>query len=849
MIRRALLIFLVLPALCAAGAFAQDVPDAEAAALDSMDMSNDYPMANYTSPKMYILNKVTVHGVKHIDTSMLATTAGLIPGDTVYIPGRYISRAMKNLTSRRYFADAKIVAEPVGDSVNLELYLEERPRVYQWLFNGVSKGEEKEIREKLGLRKGNELTDYLLNRHKNYIAEFLSAKGFRNVTVDTKIENDDTYPNAVNVTFKVEKNKKVKIGEINFEGNEAFTDKRLRRTLKKTHEKSINIFRGAKLKSEDYENDKENLIDFYNSKGYRNANIVGDSIYQINEKRLGIRITVDEGNKYYYRNISWVGNSVYETDFLRRLMVEEGIEPGAIYDKKALHKSLGIGKELDLENPRSLSSLYANDGYLFFQVEPSEMVVGADSIDMEIRIFEGKQAIINNVTISGNTRVDDQIIRRELYTRPGELYDRSMLMATLRQLMQMKHFNPESLSPGIVPVSNELVDIAWPLEETASDRFEISGGVGGGMFVGSVGVELNNLSIRNFFKKGSWRPYPHGQGQSFRVQAQTNGKYYKAFSMSFTEPWLGGRKPISLTVGAHYSDENNAYYVFQKPTRFFRTVGLSVGIGRRLSWPDPYFTLYNEVSFQTYRLKDWYNFVVNNGSSNILALTTVFSRSTVDQPIYPRRGSEFAVTLALTPPFSLFDNRDYTKEMSNNARFGWIEYHKWRLKGQWFVPISGNENLVLMTKMEMGYLGHYNRNRISPFEGFDMGGSGMTGYNLYGVDMIGLRGYDDSSITPVSSNSEYAKVFNKYTVELRYPLLMQPATQIYGLVFAEGGNAFRSWQEFNPFQIKRALGVGVRANLQIVGMIGIDWGFGFDKAAGASKRNGSKLTFILGQQF
>ena len=698
--------------------------------------------------------------------------------------------------------------------------------------------------EKLKLKRGTELSDYVIDKNRKLIRDYFSEKGFRNTEVDVRIDNDSMLKQAVNVTFLIDRKHKVKIGKITFSGNEQFSDRRLRKTFKKTHQKSINIFRGAKLNENDYEDDKELLIDFYNSKGYRNANILSDSVFPINDRRLGIHIDLSEGDKYYIRNISWVGNSIYETSALEEMF---GVSKGDTYDKKSMYKRLGIGKEANPDDASILSG-YQNAGYLMSQIEPSEIVVGRDSIDLELKIYEGKQFTINNVGISGNNRVDDEVIRREIYTRPGELYDRSMLMQTMRILSSMGHFNAEAILPDIKPVSNELVNINWALEESASDQFNIAGGWGSGTFVGSVSINLNNLSIRNFFKKGAWRPYPMGQNQRLSISAQTNGTYYKAFALSFTDPWLGGKKPNSFTVSAHFSEENNAYYVWQKSSKYFRSYGLAAGLGKRLSWPDPYFTLYAEASYERYTLKDWDYFVMRNGSANLLSLKLVFGRNSVDQPIYPRRGSDFSVSVQLTPPYSLWDGKDYSDQtMSDSERFKWIEFHKWQLKAQWFAPLTRNANLVLMARAEMGYLGSYNRHKVSPFERFEVGGDGMTGYNIYGIDVISMRGYDDGALDPVGEN--YAVAYNKYTLELRYPVILKPSSQIYVLGFLEGGNGFASWRQFSPFKIKRSAGFGVRLYLPIVGMLGIDWGYGFDPAAGHTKRNGSQFHFVMGQQF
>ena len=825
-----------------------------AAQIDSTAQVRNAPMLDYEHPKQYIINKVKVSGIKYLDPEVVASMSGLTKGDTIMIPSDYLSSTLKTMWNQRIYSDVQILTEPVGDSVNIEIVLRERPRVYDWKIEGVRKGQMSELLETLKLKKGSELSDFVLNSSKDAIRKYFAEKGFYNEDVSVRLENDTTLENVVNVFFVVDRKNRVKIGKIDFEGNTALSDRQLRRSFKKTHQKSINIFKGAKYKEKDYEEDKENLIDFYNSRGYRNATILSDSVYRINDKRLGIALKVDEGNKFYYRNVSWTGNSVYETRQLNDML---GISKGETYDKKTLHKRLGIGKHADYEDMSSISSLYQNNGYLFSSIDPGEVVVGEDSIDINVKIFEGKQAKINEVKISGNHRVNDRVIRRELYVRPGELYNRALLMQTIRQLNQMQHFDPEKTSPGIdlVPNSNELVDISFPLEEVASDKFEISGGWGSNMFVGSVGVQLNNVSLKNFFKGSEWRPYPHGQNQQLAIRGQTNGSYYKAISLNFTEPWLGGKKPNSLTVGLYYSDETDAYYAWQSGNRHFRTIGVSVGIGRRLSWPDRYFTIYNEISYQAYNLKDWSSFLVTNGTSNIFALKTVLARNSVDSPIYPRTGSEFSLSLTLTPPYSLFQkNVDYADpNLPDYKRYKWIEYHKWQFKAQWYYPLTNNNKLVLMARAEMGYLGSYNKNKPSPFEGFDVGGDGMSGYNVYGVEIVGLRGYENSALTPYTytadGRADYARAYNKYTMEIRYPFILKPSSTIYGLVFAEGGNAFKSWKEFDPFLIKRSIGVGARIYLPIVGMLGIDWGYGFDKAVGQTERSGSQVHFIIGTQF
>ena len=805
----------------------------------------DAPMMERSrQQKLYHIRKINVIGLEHLDGNLVKASAGLIEGDSVYLPSNFISNAITRLWSQRHYADVRIGAEIDGDSLDLQLFLEERPRVYEWKFEGISTGKQKDIMEKLKLRRNSELSDYVLDKNQKLIKEYWREKGFRNADVTWRIDRDTVRKQYATVTYVIDRKERVKIGEINFTGNEIFNDKRLRRTFKKTHKKSINIFRGAKLNDEEYAEDKNLLLDFYNSKGYRNANIIRDSIYDISSNRIGINIDLSEGNKYFIRNVSWVGNSVYETEQLQNMFA---VKKGDTYDKKSMHKRLGIGRE---ENPEEMSvkTLYQNQGYLMSQIEPTETIIGADSIDIQVKVFEGKPFTINEVGITGNTRVDDEVIRRELYTRPGELYDRSMLMQTIRMLGQMGHFNPETIMPDIKPVSNELVDVNWPLEETASDQFNIAGGWGSGTFVGSVGITFNNLSIKNVFKPGAWRPYPSGQNQRLSLSAQTNGTYYKAFSFSFTDPWVGGRKPNSLTLSAHWSEQNNAYYVWQTSTMHFRTFGLAVGLGKRMNWPDPYFTFYGEASYERYDLKNWSSFIMTNGNANLFSLKFVIGRNSVDQPIYPRRGSEFSLSVQATPPYSLWDGKDYSDQsMPDSQRYRWIEFHKWQGKAQWFQALTTNQNLVLMVRAEMGYLGHYNKHKTSPFERFEVGGDGMSGYNIYGIDVISMRGYEDGALDPV--NDYYAMAYNKYTAELRYPVILKPSSQIYVLGFLEGGNAFDSWKSFSPFKIKRSAGLGVRLYLPVVGMLGIDWGYGFDAPAGKTDKSGSQFHFVMGQQF
>ena len=837
-----------LAALSVSAQSAPTIPADTTAVKEEFVMPKDAPYLSEAEDRAYHIRRVNIHGVQHINHDIIRSSSGLVPGDSIYLSGSFIQNAMMRLWSQRYFEDIQIGATIEGDSVDLEVMLRERPRVMNWAVTGVSKGKSKDlIDEVLKLKRGHELSDHIVDRNVKLIKEHFGEKGFLDCDIDVKIEPDTVIKQAVNVTFDVKKNKRVRIGEIIFNGNENFDDKRLARTFKKTHKVSVLFWQKTKFNEKEYEEDKELMLDFYNSKGYRNANILSDSIYRMEgtkKPRIGIRVDIAEGNKYYIRNVSWVGNSKYETELLEKML---SVKKGDVYDKKSIHKRLGIGKE---QNPddMSVASLYQNEGYLMSQIEPSEVIIGADSLDLEIKIFEGNQFTINNVGITGNNRVNDEVIRREIYTRPGELYNRSLIMQSIRTLAGMQHFNEEALVPDIKPVSNDLVDVNWPLEEKASDQFNVAAGWGSGTFVGSVGITLNNLSIRNFFKKGAWKPYPMGQNQRLSISGQTNGTYYKALALSFQDPWLGGRKPNSFTISGHLSEQNNAYYIWQSATSYFRSYGLSVGFGKRLSWPDPYFTFYGELAYQRYGLKNYQSFVMTNGNANMLSLRLILARNSTDQPIYPRRGSDISMSLQITPPFSAMDRKDYSNpNMSEQERYRWSEFHKWQFKAQWFQALTPNNNLVLMAKAEMGYLGHYNKHKISPFERFQVGGDGMSGYTMYGVDIIALRGYEDGALDPAGSN--YSVAYNKYTVELRYPIILKPSSQIYVLGFLEAGNGFTSWKDFAPWKVKRSAGVGVRLYLPIVGMLGIDWGWGFDPPAGSTKPSGSQFHFVIGQSF
>ncbi|MFR9602484.1 MAG: POTRA domain-containing protein [Rikenellaceae bacterium] len=819
--------------------------------VEYVDLHADAPIFESDSPRNYCIREIRVHGVD-IDPQLITRAAGIIKGDSIMLPGSFSSLAVENLWDQKRYSNVKLGGTIDGDDIDLDIYLEELPRVFRWDIQGlgVKPSHKKTMLDELKFKPDSELSEFNIEKGKDKISKFYFEKGYRNIEVEARVEQDSLRTKMVNVTFDVDRKSKVKIGEVQFIGNEAFSNKKLERSFKKTRRKSIwNLFKSSKYNQENYDEDIDNMLDFYNARGYRNAMVVSDSIYDINDKRIGLLVNVSEGNKYYIRNISWVGNSQYETEQMQRVFA---VESGDVYDKTTIDKRLGIGKNANPDE-MSILTVYQNEGYLMSQIEPAEVIIGADSIDLEIKVYEGNPFTINRVTITGNERLDDEVIRRELYTRPGELYNRSMLMQTMRMLSSMGHFNAEGMIPSIDPVTNNLVDIGWPLVEQPSDQFSVSGGWGNGTFVASVGVTLNNLSVRNIMNGDPWTPYPMGQNQKLSLSAQTNGTYYKAFSLGFSDGWMGGRKPNTFSSSAFYSDQNNAYYAWESSTQHFRILGISAGLGKRLSWPDPYFTLYGELSYQRYMLDDWSSFIMTDGTANMISAGVTLSRSTVDQSMYPRRGTNFTASLQITPPYSLFDGKDYSYDDDGNSkiddeeRYKFIEFHKWNLKAEWYQSFMKNSNLVLKLSAEMGYLGNYNPDKVSPFERFEVGGDGMSGYTSYGIDVISIRGYEDGALDPLGSY--YSVGYNKYTMELRYPIVMEPSSQVYVLAFAEGGNGFSSWKDFLPFNIKRSAGFGVRIYLPIVGMLGLDWGYGFDYPSSSAERSGSQIHFTMGQQF
>ncbi len=806
------------------------------------------PRVDYNeTPKPYIVGKVRVYGAVAVDPQMIIDNLGISVGDTIMVPGDAITIATRGLLDRRFFANMKVATSFRADTIDLDLYLRERIQVRGWDFIGIKSSEKKELQEKLRLRQNGELSDYLLSTCMDLIRKYYDDKAFRNAKISYTVTPDTLIKTAVIVHFNIEKGDKVRIGEIQFEGNDNLSAKKLARSMKKTHKVSFNFLRSSKFKEKDFEEDLENVRNYARSQGYRDAVIADDSTYTIPDKpkRMGIYIKLHEGDKYHYRNITWLGNTIYPTSMLEQMV---GLQPGDVYDSETMNTRLNGQSPMDM----SIANTYKDRGYLAFMADPVETVVPGDSVDVEIRIIEGSQFRIKNVTFDGNTRTNDHVIRRELSTMPGELYSQALLMRTYQRLASMGQFDAETLLPNVNPnIQQELVDINYSLKEVPNDQLELSGGWGAGMFIASVGINFTNISLRKIFDKKAWRPYPAGDNQTIGLKVQTNGSYYRALSVSFIEPWLGGRKPTSLSVSFYTSRETDAYYVGQKATAHFGTIGGTISIGKRLNWPDPNFVLSVGLTMQSYRLYNWDYFLVKDGTCNTLALNLGISRNSVDDIMqYPTTGSKFDLSVAATPPWSAFDGKDYSKPMTDKERYHWIEYHKWKFNAQWFVPLSANNKLVLMTRAQFGYLGSYNKNKPSPFEGFQMGGDGLSGYSLYGVETIGLRGYKNNALTPAADYGVYARIFSKYTIEMRYPLVRTSGTLVYALAFGEAGNAFQQLSEFKPFSLKRSAGIGLRVYLPYLGMLGIDWGYGFDKTSDSNnKAAGGKFSFSLGQTF
>ena len=859
----------------------------EKSAFAQIQIGDDLSEINYSRPQKYEIGGIVVEGAKYVDATMLSMIADLRVGETISIPGDEISSGIRKIWEQGLFEDVAINATDfVGNKVFLQIVIKEKPRVSKFSFKGIKKSEADDIRNKINLSRGDIATEHLLTKTTRIIEDFYYDKGYHNVNIDIQQVADTARENYIDMLINIDKGPKVKIGKINIIGNENLADGQILSAMKETKQRgrfdplnplgplvvntvadvltlhpmrAINgveeyfydnyrprIFKASKYMEKNYEEDKKHIIEKYNAKGYRDARIVHDSVYTIDDKNLGIDLVIDEGNKYHYRNIAWTGNTKYTSETLNSIL---GIKPGDVYNKELLDKNLTYS-----ETTLDISSLYMDDGYLFFRVDPVEVAVDNDSIDLEIRLTEGKQARINNVTLTGNTKTYDHVVLRELYTRPGQLYSRSDVVRSIRELATLGFFNQESITPDVQPnFSDNTVDIGYTVEEAAADQIRFSAGYYASYLMLEAGLQFSNFSMRNIFNKKAWRPLPMGDGQKLSLSVSTLGRQYIWYSVSFTEPWLGGRKPNSLTASFYQSfyakvaDRTSADY------GWFNMTGGTLGLGRRLTWPDDYFALYQGLNMKRYSLNNYQSSYLNvgdgNGKFNLISYSFVLSRNSVSQPLYPRNGSEFQLGLEITPPYSLFANKSYAG-LSENEKYKWIEMHRWTFKAAWYTELY--EKLVMMTRVRFGYLGYYNDEiGPTPFHRFFLGGDGLSSYSVDSRELVGMRGYANNSLTPgfynsSSSGGNGGNIMSKYTLELRYPLSLNPQATIYALTFLEAGNCWLGFKNFDPFDVKRSAGLGVRIYLPMFGLLGLDWGYGFDDVFGTTGDNHSQFHFSIG---
>ena len=838
------------------------------------------------SQRTMTIGGLAVNGIEGYEDYMLLSIGGLSVGQEIKMPGQEITDAVKRYWRHGLFSDVSIAADSiVGDKVYLHIYLKALPRVTTINYSGIKKSEREDMEQKLGLLKGAQINPNMIARAKVWAKKYFDDKGFKNAEINIRQRTDVTQKNSVIIDIDIDKKEKMKVHQIIIEGNHNMPLKKIKGTLftkgalSKTNEagKLYSFFKAKKFTPERYKEDKQNLIDKYNEYGFRDATIVADSITQYDDKHVDVYIKVDEGQKYYIRNIKWVGNTVYNTDQLAAVL---GMQKGDVYNQKLMSKRLQ-------EDEDAVGNMYWNNGYLFYSLQPTEINVVGDSVDIEMRIEEGQQAHINRVRINGNDRVYEKVIRRELRTKPGDLFSKEALTRTARELAAMGHFDPEQIAPDVKPdYENGTVDVNWNLVSKSNDQIELSLGWGQTGIIGRVGLKLNNFSMANLFNKNKEHRglMPIGDGEVLSIGAQTNGTYYQSYNASYSTGWFGGKRPVQFNVGAYFSrqtDVSSTYYNsnymnnyynylygygsyggyynnyenYYDPDKYIQLFGASIGWGKRLRWPDDFFQLSASLSFTRYMLSNWRYFLISTGNCNNLNLNIALTRHSSDNPLFPRKGSEFELSLSITPPWSAFDGKDYARLANNpqsatyqkeqQEKYRWIEYHKWKFKSKTYTALTnGQKCLVLMTRVEMGILGSFNKHKKSPFETYYMGGDGMTGYSTsYAEETIGLRGYENGSLTP---NGAAGYAYDRFALELRYPFLLGNTT-IYGLAFAEGGNAWTDPKHFNPFDMKRSAGAGVRIFLPMVGLLGIDWAYGFDKVYG--QRGGSQFHFILGQEF
>ncbi len=844
------------------------------------------------TPRQCEIGGLTVKGVEGYEDYVLLGLSGLSVGQTIEVPGTEITEAIKRYWRNGLFSKVAITADSlVGNKVYLCIHLATRPRVSAINYNGLKKSEREDMDSKLGIMRGSQITPNMIDRAKILAKKYFDDKGYNNAEIEIVQRDDVTSKNEVILDINVDKKAKMKVRQIIFEGNDQLSDKKIKGNLFKKSAfgkineagKFRNFFKAKKYTPERYEEAKQALIDKYNELGYRDATILEDSVWTVDENHVNVFVKVDEGQRYYLRNITWVGNTVVTSDYLDRSL---GMKKGDVYNQKQMKKRLS-------EDEDAVGNYYWNNGYLFYNLEPTEVNIVGDSIDLEMRIQEGTQAHISHVRIYGNDRLYEEVVRRELRTKPGDLFSKDAIQRSAREIASMGFFDPEKVNPDIKPNYDDgTVDINWELEQKSNDQLEFSLGWGQTGVIGRVGIKLTNFSMRNLFGKNKMHRgfLPIGDGEQVSLSAQSNGSYYYSFSTGYSTGWFGGKRPNSFSVSAFYSKQTdisstyrnsawmNNYYNYMggygsyntgiydytslyDDDKYIKLIGISLGWGKRLRWPDDYFQLSTQLSYTRYMLQDWNYFLISNGNCNNINLGITLARTSTDNQLFPRRGSEFIASVTLTPPWSLFDGKDYanlaTAETYNtNAdryqaelqeKYRWIEYHKWKFKSRTYTALTGGQKcLVLMTRAEFGLLGSYNKDKKSPFETYYMGGDGMSGYSTsYAEETIGLRGYENGSLTPYGA-SGYA--YDRFTLELRYPLLLGNTT-IYGLGFLEGGNAWSQTSNFNPFDIKRSAGLGVRIFLPMVGLMGIDWAYGFDRAYGNSAKGGSQFHFILGQEF
>ena len=815
----------------------------------------------------YEIAGIKVTGADNYEDYIIIGYSGLSIGQRVEIPGEDIKNAAKRFWRQGLFSKVQIKVEKVyGDKAWLEFDLQQQPRISQVNYLGMKGGEKKDVIERLGLTPGNQMTPNIADRVKIIVQKYFADKGFDKATVEVIQKEDLSKKNEVIVDIVVDKHSKIGVHKIYIDGNEVLSDGKIKGAMKKTNETGFFNFRKwfsqKKFVATDYDEDKNRIIEKYNELGYRDARIVSDSVVAYSDNKVDVHLRVEEGKKYYISGINWVGNTVYPTEYLENVL---GMEKGQVYNQKKLNKRLSTDDD-------AVSNLYLDKGYLFAQIVPVETHVEGDSIALEMRLFEGKRATINRVVINGNDRLYEKVIRRELRVRPGDLFSKSDLMRSAREIAQTGHFDPEKMD--IRPEPNEengTVDIIFGLESKANDQVEFSAGWGQTGIIGKVSLKFTNFSIQNLFHPSSFKGIiPQGEGQTFTISAQTNAKYYQSYSVSFLDPWFGGKRPNSLSVSAFYSRQtgiNSSYYntLYQNgmynyyedaydPNKYLQMGGVTIGFGKRLKWPDDYFTLTAELGYQWYSLKNWeYLYYMNNGTSNSLVLGLTLARNSIDNPLYTRRGSSFSLSFRFTPPASLFGKKNWkalsqaTDEASKKELYKWIEYWKLKFQARTYTPLTdpdGRWTLVLMTRADIGLLGSWNRYLKSPFETFYVGGDGMSGSYTYATETIALRGYDNGQFTPYGSDG-YA--YTRFLMELHFPLMLSPSATIYPLAFIEAGNAWTSVSRFSPFDLKRSAGVGVRIFLPMLGMMGIDWGYGFDKVYGT--KGGSNFHFVLGQEF